>query len=79
MRCCAAFPRLQTATVLASKVGTPYRFSAAQHSQDFHIVKLPLLEEEVRGIDGLKQFSANLIQPYRPASAPSEENRYAPV
>jgi len=42
-------------------------------------VKLPLLEEEVRGIDSLKQFSANLIQPYHPASAPSEDNRYGLV
>ena len=42
-------------------------------------MKLPLLEEEVRGIDSLKQFSANLIKPYRPASAPSEDNRYVLV
>ena len=43
--------------------------------EDFHIVKLPLLEEEVRGLDSLKQFSANLIQPYQPAPAPSTDDR----
>ena len=39
-------------------------------------MKLPLLEEEVRGIDSLRQFSASLIQQYRPAPAPSGDNRY---
>ena len=38
-------------------------------------MKLPLLEEEVRGIDSLKQFSASLIQPYQPAPASSEDSR----
>lgn len=34
--------------------------------EDFHIIKMPLLEEEVRGVDALRSFSQWLIKTYVP-------------
>ena len=36
------------------------------YDEFFHIIKLPLLTEEVRGPDKLQEFSKMLVEPYTP-------------
>ncbi|TPX49316.1 hypothetical protein SeLEV6574_g01543 [Synchytrium endobioticum] len=37
--------------------------------EDFHIIKLPLLTNEIRGVKSIKTFSKNLVEPYQPPSS----------
>eukprot|EP00742_Colponemidia_sp_Colp-10_P001206 GILJ01001299.1.p1 GENE.GILJ01001299.1~~GILJ01001299.1.p1 ORF type:complete len:346 (+),score=76.73 GILJ01001299.1:38-1039(+) len=42
--------------------------------EDFHVVKVPLMEGEVQGVESIKRFSRNLIVPATSSMACSTEN-----
>lgn len=52
-----------------SKMQTKYLNEMNELYEDFHLVKVPLVNTEVRGLEKLKKFSKFLVDPYIPGSS----------
>ncbi|XP_024401494.1 ATPase GET3A [Physcomitrium patens] len=64
-------PDVSDSKLLQARVRMQQKYLDQFHElyEDFNITKLPLLPEEVRGVESLKSFAKNLTKPYVPEPA----------